>query len=356
MKHTPDAKQAVDAYIGLDLGDKFSAFCILESSGEVAERGRCRTSPESFRKYFAGRPRARIALEASSQSAWISRLLRGFGHEVVVANPRHLAAVSQNARKSDPVDAETLARLARADLQLLKPVQHRSAETQAHLAIIRARDTVVRARTQLVNCARGIAKLAGHRLPASLSETYSQRAASHLPAELKDALVPLLQQIDQLSKSVKDYEARIEDIARQHYAKPTGQLRSVPGVGTLTALTFVLTLGGDPGRFAKSRDVGPYLGLNPKRQQSGQQDPQLGITKAGNPMLRRLLVQCAHHILGRFGQDSALRQWGLRMAGRGGNRARKRAVVAVARKLAVILHHLWTSGEDFIPFPAGARR
>jgi transposase len=355
MKHKPTvpSAEALDAFIGLDLGDRFTAICILDHQGEVQTRARCQTTREGFAKHFARRPRARIALEAGSQSGWISRQLRGYGHEVIVANPRQLALISKSIIKTDPGDAETLARLARADQHLLKPVFHRSAETQAHLSIIRARDTVVRARTMLVNCARGLAKQLGHRLPACTSTTFSERAT--VPAELADALEPLLKQIDQLSETIKDYDARLERTARQHYAEPVRHLASVPGVGTLTALAFILTLGGDPARFAKSRDVGPYLGLKPKRRQSGEQDPQLGITKAGNPLLRRLLVQCAHHLLGHFGLDSAVRQWGLAIAARGGVRARKRAVVAVARKLAVILHHLWVSGEDFVAFPARRR-
>lgn len=357
MQHKPTTPQneALDAFIGLDLGDRFTAICVLNHHGEVENRFRCHTTRDSFEKHFARRPRARLALEASGQSAWIAQQLRGYGHEVIVANPRQLHLITQNTGKSDPADAETLARLARADQHLLKPVHHRSPETQAHLAIVRARDTVVRARTQLANCARGLAKLAGHRLPATLSTTYSERASAQLPAELTDALEPLLKQIDQLSETIKDYDARLERTARLHYDAPVQRLRSTPGVGTLTALAFVLTLGGDPHRFAKSRDVGPFLGLNPKRRQSGDADPQLGITKAGNALLRRLLVQCAHHILGRFGDDSTLRQWGLKIAERGGARARKRAVVAVARKLAVLLHHLWISGEDFERFPAAPR-
>lgn len=358
MKHTAlnPNPEAIDAFVGLDLGDRYSAVCILSHDAQVQKRFRCHTTPEGFAKHFAERPRVRIALEAGGQSAWISAQLRGYGHEVIVANPRQLALITRNIGKSDPGDAETLARLARADQHLLKPVHHRSAETQAHLAILRARDTVVRARTKLINCARGIAKLTGHRLPPTLSTTYSQRASTQVPPEWTDALEPLLKQIDLLSETIKDYDARIERTARQHYDAPVRHLGSTAGVGTLTALAFVLTLGNDPHRFAKSRDVGPFLGLNPKRRQSGEEDPQLGITKAGNPLMRRLLVQCAHYVLGRFGPDSALRQWGLKMADRGGTRARKRAVVAVARKLAVILHHLWVSGEDFQPFPACHRQ
>ena len=156
--------------------------------------------------------------------------------------------------------------------------------------------------------------------------------------------------IDLLSLAI---EESVEDITTRMREKYPAALKlmKVPGVGPITALSFVLTLG-SPERFRDSRDVGAFLGMTPKRKQSGERDPRLGITKAGDSTLRRLLVQCAHHILGHFGKDSALRQWGQKLAARGGPNANKRAIVAVARKLSVILHKLWRTGEEYVPFPA----
>jgi transposase len=332
--------------VGIDLGDQFSHYCIVDADGEVVEQGRFRNQTSSIAKHFAG-PRRRIALEAGAQSAWISRELAALGQEVIVANARQLKWITASDTKNDPVDARKLALLARADPQLLHPVQHRTAAQQAELGVIRARDAMLRARTLLINSARGIAKGFGLRLPKSITATFGARALRDLPAALRTALGGLLEQIDQLSKSLGSYDVELDAVAAAH--PETKRLSSIPGVGTLTAVTFSLTLG-RPQRFAHSRDVAGFLGLRPKQRQSGARDPQLGISKSGDPYLRKLLVQCAHHILGPFGKDSALRRWGL-AKGEGGKRATLRAIVAVARKLSVLLHRLWTSGEFFKPFP-----
>jgi transposase len=287
----------------------------------------------------------RIALEVGTQSAWMARELAGHGHEVIVANAREVKWITASDTKNDRNDAHKLARLARADRALLAPVEHRTAEQQAELAVIRARDALVRSRTLLVNTARGLAKGFGVRLPVAVTVTFGARALALLPEVLRMALRGVLEQIDQLGREIRAYQQRIEERAAQH--PEIAHLAQVPGVGVLTAATFVLTLGRKE-RFARSRDVGSYLGLRPRQQQSGERDPRLGITKAGDTYLRKLLVQCAHHILGHFGRDSALRQWGLSKSGPTG---KKRAVIAVARKLAVLLHRLWTTGESFQPFP-----
>ena len=333
--------------IGIDLGDQLSHYCILHKAGEVVEEGTFRNQPASIEKHFGGRPRARVALEVGSQSAWISEELKKLGHEVIVANARQVKWITASDNKGDRSDAEKLARLGRADPALLAPIEHRNPQQQAELAVIRARDALVRARTLLVNAARGIAKGFGHRLPKSISATFGTRAGAQLPEPLRPALEKLLEQIGELSQHITGYEEKIAGIAALH--PEVQRLTSIPGVGTLTAVTYVLTLGRAQ-RFAHSRDAGSYIGLRPRRQQSGARDPQLGISKGGDQYLRKLLVQCAHHILGRFGKDSALRKWGLAKA-EGSKNATKRAIVAVARKLAVLLHRLWVSGEVFQTFP-----
>lgn len=225
--------------------------------------------------------------------------------------------------------------------------EHRTAEQQAELAVIRARDAIVRARTLLVNSARGIAKGFGVRLPKSITGTFGKRALDTLPEFLRTALAGLLDQIDALSKQIAGYDQQIGELAGRH--PELARLESIPGVGRLTALTFVLTLG-RAGRFTHSRDVAGFLGLRPKQRQSGARDPQLGISKSGDAYVRKLLVQCSHYILGHGGRDSALRQWGLAKS-EGGKKATLRAIVAVARKLSVLLHRLWVSGEFYKPFP-----
>jgi len=347
-KHNKETRATAEGEtIGIDLGDRLSRYCILDEAGVVVEEGSFRNQAASIEKHFGGGCGARVALEVGTQSAWIAEALKKLGYEVIVANARQVKWITASDQKSDRSDAEKLARLARADVALLAPIEHRSPELQAEMAVIRARDAVVRARTLLVNAARGIAKGCGHRLPKTISESFPARALARLPEALRPALQGLLEEIGALSERITGYDAEIGRLARRH--PEVERLTSVPGVGTLTGLTFVLTLG-RAGRFAHSRDVGSYTGLCPRRQQSGGSDPQLGINKSGDKYLRKLLVQCAHHILGRYGKDSALRKWGLAKA-EGSNNALKRAVVAVARKLAVLLHRLWISGDYFKPFP-----
>jgi transposase len=346
MKKLSKMPKQVRETIGIDLGDKVSRYCIVDTAGDVVEEGTFRNQASSIEKHFGDRPR-RIALEAGAQSAWISRELKRLGHEVIVANPRQLKWITSSDTKNDPVDARKLALLAQADMRLLAPVEHRTAEQQAELAVIRARDAILRARTLLINSARSIAKGFGVRLPKSITGTFGERASDLLPEFLRTALTGLLQQIDALSGEIAGYDRQIAGLAGAH--PELERLESIPGVGRLTAMTFVLTLG-HAERFAHSRDVAGFLGLRPKQRQSGARDPQLGISKAGDPYLRKLLVQCSHYILGHWGPDSALRQWGLAKS-QGGKKATLRAIVAVARKLSVLLHRLWVSGEFYKPFP-----
>ena len=341
---------------GLDLGDKYSYLCLIDTeSGEVIEEGRLRTTPEAFGRRFASeRPPMRIAIEAGTHSPWVSRVLEGYGHEVLVANSRKLRLIYANKRKTDEIDAENLARLARLDPKLLYPLRHRGEEGQAHMALIRSREALVGARTQLVNHVRGTVKSFGHRLPKCPARSFHKRATEHIPEALLPALGPVLEQIGSLTERIRDYERRLEAIAKDRYPE-TSLLRQVEGIGPLTALTFVLTLE-DPHRFEKSRSVGAYLGLVPATERSGDKDPQKRISKEGDEMLRKLLVGSAHYILGPFGSDSDLRRHGQKMASRGGKNAKKRAAVAVARKLSVLLHRLWVSGEVYDPLHNTHRR
>lgn len=342
-------KVVVQRTIGIDIGDQWSHYCVLDQAGDVMEEGRFRTTKEALSKHFQETDPARIAIENGTHSIWISELLRSCGHEVFVANVQELHAICRNDRKSDRVDAEKLARYVRLDPNVLRPIQHRSVELQQSLTIIRARDVLVRVRTALINAARGLAKPCGFRLPACGTQTFHKRCLAALPEGLRPALKPLVDQIEQVTTQIQSYDLLIKEMAKAAYPE-TQALVQVPGVGSLTAMTFVLTIG-DKHRFQQSRDVGAYLGLRPRRDQSGNRDPQLGITKAGNGYLRHLLVECANYILGPFGKDSALRRWGLHIAERGGKSARKKALVALARKLAILLHKLWSTQEEYLPFP-----
>jgi transposase len=346
-------KKAQKLTIGLDLGDRSSWYCVLNENGEVVLEQRLSTTPKAMQEVFGGMPRSRMALETGTHSPWVSRLLSELGHEVIVAHARNVRLIGESRRKDDRLDAKTLARLARIDPQLLCPVKHRSAKAQAHLTVIRARAGLVRARTALINVARGLTKSYGERLRGCSPRNLNPQKAESLSPELRVALEPLLEEIESLSERIRECNRRIEGIAQKHYPE-TALLKQVKGVGTLVALTYMLTLE-DPYRFSKSRDAGCYAGLQPGRRNSGQSEPQMRISKEGDTYLRGLLVQSAHHILGPFGADSDLRRWGLKLAERGGKNGKKRAIVATARKLAVLLHRLWINGEVYEPFYSSQR-
>jgi transposase len=333
--------------IGLDLGDRNSWYCVLDEFGQIQLEQRVRTNAKALREVFSAMPRIRVALEIGTHSPWISRLLSELGHEGIVANARKVRLIGESRKKDDRLDAQTLARLARIDPKLLSPVRHRSAQAQADLMMVRARASLVRTRTGLVNTARGLAKSYGERLRGCNVRNMNPEKAESLSPELQTVLQPLLSAIESVSERIAEYNERIEELAQKSYPQ-VALLKQVKGVGTLIALTFLLTLE-DAHRFHKSRDVGCYLGLQPGRRNSGQSEPQMHISKEGDPYLRTLLVQGAQHILGPFGVDSDLRRWGLKLAERGGRNGKKRAIVATARKLAVLLHHLWVSGEVYEP-------
>jgi transposase len=335
-------------FVGLDLGDKYSYLYMIDAEGEVVQETKLRTSKASFDREFGSLQPCRIAMEVGSHSRWASHLLEKLGHEVLVANARKLRAIYDNPRKGDRVDAETLARLARLDPTLLSPIHHRSPQSQADLAVLRSRDALVRSRSLLINHVRSIAKGSGVRLPSCSTASFHAKVEEAIPDALRPALGPQLEIIASLTAQIRTFDQLIEELCREQYSE-TKLLRAIDGVGALTSLAYILTLE-RPGRFRRSRDVGPVLGLVPKRDQSGDQDPQLRITKTGDPYLRRLLVGSAQYILGPFGPDCDLRRWGLKLAERGGRNAKKRAVVATARKLAVLLHRLWKTGEVYNPF------
>jgi transposase len=333
--------------IGVDLGDRWSFYWVLDEAGKIILEQKVATTPEAMKQTFGKIPRSLIALETGTHAPWASRLLTELGHEVLVAHAQKVERITKSNRKDDRRDARTLARLARMDPELLGPVRHRSAQAQIHLTVIRARAELVSARTALVNAARGLVKSYGQRLPKCGTYQVNEKLAEGVSAELRDVLAPLLREVESLNERIKEYDERMEKIAQEVYPE-VSWLKQVKGVGTQMALTYVLTIE-DPYRFEKSREVGCFLGLKPGRRNSGNSEPQKKISKEGDRYLRTMMVQGAHYILGPFGEDSDLRRWGLKLAERGGKNAKKRAVVAVARKLAVLLHRLWVGGEVYEP-------
>jgi transposase len=334
--------------VGMDMGDKSHRICVLDEAGSVMRTEEVANTQRALAKCFGALPPCVVAIEAGTHSPWVSRLLTGLGHEVLVGNPRKLRAIWDTVRKTDERDAEMLARIARFDRKLLCPVHHRGQEAQEHLAVIKARDQLVRVRAQLIAHVRATVKATGHRVASCSADAFHHRAAAGLPAGLHAAINGLLETIGGLTQSVHRYDKDIQALNDDRYPE-TAKLRAVKGVGPITSLAYVLTLE-EAGRFDKSRSVGPFLGLTPRCDKSGQIDKQLRISKTGDEYLRRLLVGSAQYILGPFAPDCQLRRFGHKLARRGGKNAKRRAVVAVARKLAVLLHSLWSTGQPYDPF------
>jgi len=341
--------------VGLDLGDRNSAYCILSEAGEILLQSTLPTTTAGLGQVWEGMPCCRIALEVGTHSPWVSRYLTGLGHEVIVANAREVAYITRSSRKNDRLDAEKLARLARVDVKLLAPIRHRSEAAQADRAILRARDLAVRQRVRMIGAVRGMAKSLGERLKGCATEAAGVELVAGSKAEIRRFAEPLLEVVEKLNTTIAEYDREIGEMEKRY--PEVKLLKQVYGVGPVIGLALILTVE-DPHRFRHSRDIGPYLGLRPKKRDSGQSQPELGISKEGDKMLRWLLVQAAHTILRRGAADSDLRRWGLGLLAqaetekkkRGGRKSvKKKIVVAVARKLAVLLHHLWVTGEVYQP-------
>jgi transposase len=344
-----DQKRRDKVTIGLDLGDRRPRFCVLDGDGEVVEEGSLLNERSSLDGLIGRYPAALVVMEAGCHSPWVSRYLEGLGCEVIVSNPRKVRAIYQHERKSDRRDALMLARIARMEPALLYPVEHGSEEAQQDLLRIKLRDTLVRSRVGVINSIRSTIKSLGYAVPNSSSERFHKIIDTALPPKLSAVIAPSVQALEDLSLRIKVLDREISALARSKYPA-TAWLEQIPGVGPITALYFILKIE-DPKRFAKVRDVGAFVGLCPRRDQSGENDPQLRITKCGDAYLRRLLVSAAQYILGPFAPPSALRQYGLTLAAEGTARAKKRAVVAVARKLAVLLLTLWKNQRSYVAFP-----
>ena len=344
-------KRAV-VVVGLDLGERNSQVCGVDAQGDWVMEQRIGTTKVGLASVFAKRPPLRVVVEAGGQARWVAEDLRAMGHEVKVVNPRKMRRIYENENKSDVVDARELAEAGLYRWAKLPVAYLRGQQAQEKLAVLRSRDLLVQGRTSLVNLVRSLLKQEGVRVPKCSTEAFPQRAGALVPAGLRVAAEPVLRTITELTERVKELDRWIE--AEAEHDPAVQGVRQVKGVGPVTGAAFVWTLE-DPDRFRKSRAVGSYLGLRPRRDQSGETDKQMPITKAGNSYLRRLLVGCAHYVLGPHGPDTALRRWGLTLAQRGGKRAKRKAVVAVARKLAVLLHHLWATGEVYAAFPATKR-
>lgn len=333
--------------IGLDLGDRRTQVCVLGVSGEIKEEFQIPTTARGLERGLGKREPCRVVLEVGTHSPWVSHWLKRRGFEGIVANPRMLPLITQSDEKDDRSDAEHLARLGRADPKLLRPIEPRAEAAQRDQSLLQVRHALVQSRASLVTQARGLAKPLGMRLPSCTTEGFASRMRKEGLEEVFPGMRELVEMVDHLTQQIRGLDREIEEISETRYPE-TKLLRQIAGVGPVTALAYVLRIE-DPSRFKRSRSVGAYLGMCPRRRQSGSSNPMLRITKAGDPYLRKLLVQNAHYILGPYGPDTDLRRFGERLIARGGRAAKKKATVAVARKLAVLLHRLWVTAEAYEP-------
>ena len=339
------------AIIGVDLGDTKHAICVTDKHAKVLKEYKISNTREQICKLAEEYPKALVAMEVGTHSPWISRLLKAYGLTVIVANARKLRAIYQNDRKSDLLDARMLAKLVRVDRELLYPVEHSSEDAQLDFLPIKMRGTLVTQRVNIINSIRGSLKALGIRIPSATSRGISKQARLFLEKNHLDVLPsisPLLDILDQLKIQIAYYDKAIDSLIATKY--PSAQrIQQIGGVGPITALSFVLTIE-RPERFEDPRDVGAYIGLVPRRDQSGDTDKQLPISKKGNSHLRKLLVQCAQYNLGHFGQDSDLRRYGENLyQSKGSKAAKRKAVIAVARKLSVLMLTLWQRECDYEP-------
>lgn len=338
------------AVIGLDLGDKNHKVVALDAGGEVVERQEVNCTPDAARAYFQRHPGSLIVMETGTHCRWVSRIGLALGHEVLVGNARKLRMIWMNSRKNDWNDAEMLARIGRMDRKLLSPVRLRDDGAQALLRLLKLRDLLVKHRTSVVNMVRGFCKSEGQRLAQCSAESFV-RLEHEVPLVLRRATKPLFALLRELNRKLALYDKMIEMDVMRNYASAAERLRGIAGVGPVTTAAFLATIG-DPKTFGKARDAGAFFGLVPGQDQSGQIDKQRRISKEGNTLVRRLLVTSANYIMGPFGKDSDLRRHGMQLAERGGKNARKRAKVAVARKLAVVMMALLKHETEYRPLYA----
>ena len=281
-------EQGLHAVAGLDLGDRHSPLCLLGLDGKIIERHRIRTNGKAFKKFFDAWGPMRVVFEAGTHSLWVFRLLQRLGHQPLMADTHHLALITQSMSKSDRRDAATLGELGLRLPQMMRAVTPCSLETQQHRTVLRARDGAVQARTKLSSQGRGLVKSFGVRWPACDTAACAKKAAAAMPSDLKDTLGPLLLVIQHRSDEIRRYDKKIEQLGDEKYPH-TLRMRSIRGVGPITALAFVLNLDNAVEKLESRRAAGPRRGLRPKQRGSGKRQPELSITKSGDALLRKLL-------------------------------------------------------------------
>jgi len=333
--------------IGLDLSARKSSYCVMNADAKRGAEGTLAMDRGAVTEFFQAQPPSRVVMEACTSARWVADVAESLGHEVVVANPRTFVLIAASSRKSDRNDARMLADFGQFRPDLLNPVTLRDPIAHNARSILIARDALVTCRTRLVNSVRSIMRDVGHILPACAAERFHARVRDLIPEDKVLVVGPLLQELESLSRTIGTYDATITKLCEETFPQ-TEVVQQVAGVGPITALGFVVTVG-DPQRFPRSRDVAAYFGLTPRSYASGDKTPELSISKCGDAFMRRLLVGSASYILREGSPDTDLKRWGMAIRARGGQASKAKARTAVARKLAVLLHRLWVTGEVYRP-------
>ena len=348
--------------IGVDVSDKTSKICVMTKDGgkrRVIVETTCPTTRGGFSECFSKFDRAwPVVFETGAHCRWMKAHFESMGFKAIVANPAEVKLITESNAKSDRSDARKLARIALADIELLKPVRLRDEKHQHMLRLHEARQLLMRFRSSMICQMRSFAKSCGFRLPDCATEWFHEIDKSKWTDDYEQTVWPVLHVIETVNQKIAAYDTMIEKLANTPVFKAqVERAKEVYGVGTVGATVVVAAIDGDPERFKHARDVGPYFGQVPKTFQSGQSDPQLGMTKAGNDLVRKVLTECAHVVMKSSAKDTDLKLKGLKIAARGGRIAKKKAIGAVARGLAVrIVALLKDPKREYVPLSEEGRR
>ena len=342
--------------IGADVSDRTTKICVMTKAdgGErrIVVETTCATTKAGFEEAFSKFDRSwPVVFETGTHCRWMDRLFRRMGFKTIVGNPGKIPSITKSNTKNDRNDARELARLAIADPAMLHPVFLRDEVYQQMLRFHHARNVLISQRTQTINQIRGFAKSMGYRIECSSTGRFHEQRKAGWPNELEECTWPLMGVLKAINLKIKAYDKLIARLAERPEFKPMiERVRVVYGVGTIGSTVFVAAIGGRPDRFDRVRDIGPYFGMIPKQDQSGDDDKQLHITHAGPEIVRTALVECAGVVMMEKSKDTDLKLKGLRIAMRGGKIARKKAKVAVARGLAVAMLALLQHPErEYVP-------
>lgn len=332
-------------YVGLDVSCKTVFVCMINEKGEMVREIELVTDPDAIHSFLLGTgfQIEKIGLESGSMTHWLTKGLRSYGYEVHPMESRKMAAILATiVNKTDKNDARGIAEALRAGHY--KQCVHRSDSSMNLRTVLNSRDLLVKQRTQLTNSIRGFIRTYGIRLPKGRGKDFHERVLEAIEGQAEEILFS----IEILLKTYLSLEEQISkfDIWLKRYSSQSKQvslLKSVDGVGDITALAYITEVD-DPNRFSNSRDVAAYIGLTPNQYSSGETQKQGRISKQGSSYLRFLLIEAATVLLTRCKQWSPIKSWGLKLMKKKG---KKKAIVAVARKLAVTMHSMLLSEKNF---------